>query len=30
VRSHGIDEWINAQLRDLDEVVERPQTRISA
>jgi trehalose 6-phosphate synthase len=30
VRSHGIDEWIEAQLRDLDEVFERPQTRISA
>jgi trehalose 6-phosphate synthase len=30
VRSHGIDEWIDAQLRDFDEVVERPHTRISA
>ena len=30
VRSHGIDEWIDAQLSDLDEVVERPKTRISA
>jgi trehalose 6-phosphate synthase len=30
VRSHGLDEWIDAQLRDLDEVFERPKTRISA
>jgi trehalose 6-phosphate synthase len=30
VRSHGIDEWIDAQLRDLDEVLRAPPTTISA
>jgi trehalose 6-phosphate synthase len=30
VRSHGLDEWIDSQLRDLDEVLRRAKTRISA
>ena len=30
VRGHGIDGWIEAQLADLDEVLERSRTRISA
>jgi trehalose 6-phosphate synthase len=29
VRAHGIGEWIDGQLQDLDQALERPRTRIS-